>query len=572
MSSDSESGSPPLKMARLENVCDDQAHSNDAPLPTKAMPPYQCTGENFFSEPGLVDRQRVRWALRTEAEIRLAKLRSRENTSGIKPSTTQKSGVTRESINTSRDDTLNSKYLIDVYPQTEGSSATRYTSLPASISSSLSAEQHAFLRDLDKCKRTLNTDLCYFREADESFASLAKLDIELPPSFEEPDESGQLLAPPNLLFFEIILEGYMGYCVPNFHSSDPSISRAAVMGGSILASLTAWDYKGVRRHFKKLAGFLRGIKGQQLNSLLSLAAPYSQLRRDIVVKINQFFLPRLVDEEKRIQTHYHSYTIKRPRYDPDNHDQSLYHSGDVDIFLQRSPMERTLFDVLGRYGLNEEVYSIIRSFSSLGQVYNHNDLYRFANRLQQEELNPKFCEATTPESSLEFVYALGRNALTFTAAFPDEILRFTQRWHGEKNWYEENFDDESTIWPRVSQLIMLDDKADLVGALLDFDTSVAAFAFDGVTVRGLPRAAFSLCTKTQIITPNVLQETRNRARIVKVTDRPVQQPISLASLLFSPNLFLFDCLSLHYLSISSEDSMHTWSTRTAITYHNANTI
>jgi hypothetical protein len=64
---------------------------------------------------------------------------------------------------------------------------------------------------------------------------------------------------------------------------------------------------------------------------------------------------------------------------------------------------------------------------------------------------------------------------------------------------------------------MLNEKADLVGGLMDFDVSVACCAYDGITVYATPRAAFSLKTLVQVVTPFVFEETRNRRRISKVS-------------------------------------------------------
>lgn len=64
---------------------------------------------------------------------------------------------------------------------------------------------------------------------------------------------------------------------------------------------------------------------------------------------------------------------------------------------------------------------------------------------------------------------------------------------------------------------MLNEKADLVGGLMDFDISVASCAYDGVTVYATPRAAFSLKTLIQVVTPFVYEERRNRRRIKKAS-------------------------------------------------------
>ncbi len=63
---------------------------------------------------------------------------------------------------------------------------------------------------------------------------------------------------------------------------------------------------------------------------------------------------------------------------------------------------------------------------------------------------------------------------------------------------------------------MLNEEADLLGALLDFDISVATIAYDGFQVRVAPRAILSLLTNVLVVTPFILDERRNRQRIVKV--------------------------------------------------------
>jgi uncharacterized Fe-S cluster protein YjdI len=59
----------------------------------------------------------------------------------------------------------------------------------------------------------------------------------------------------------------------------------------------------------------------------------------------------------------------------------------------------------------------------------------------------------------------------------------------------------------------------MLGALLDFDISAVTAAFDGANVYIAPRAALSLLTMTQVVTPFILNEGRNRQRIVKYRKR-----------------------------------------------------
>ena len=81
---------------------------------------------------------------------------------------------------------------------------------------------------------------------------------------------------------------------------------------------------------------------------------------------------------------------------------------------------------------------------------------------------------------------------------------------------------DKLIWPRPTQLIMLDRRADLLGALLDFDLSVVSCAFDGVSVRITPRAALSLLKRIVVITPFCFEEKRNRKRVTKYNKRGFQ--------------------------------------------------
>eukprot|EP00797_Seminavis_robusta_P031508 Sro687_g187210.1 n/a (371) ;mRNA; r:12005-13117 len=66
---------------------------------------------------------------------------------------------------------------------------------------------------------------------------------------------------------------------------------------------------------------------------------------------------------------------------------------------------------------------------------------------------------------------------------------------------------------------MLDPRADMLGALMDFDVSTAACAFDGISVRITPRAALSLVRKVAVVTPFCFEEKRNRRRITKYCRR-----------------------------------------------------
>jgi hypothetical protein len=97
----------------------------------------------------------------------------------------------------------------------------------------------------------------------------------------------------------------------------------------------------------------------------------------------------------------------------------------------------------------------------------------------------------------EFIHALTDRSLSFMLA-----LTTSEEYDGD-------------IWPRTAQLIMLNQRADLVGALMNFDLAACSCAYDGVGVQITPRAEFSLQTLVNVVTPFCLEERRNRKRIVK---------------------------------------------------------
>lgn len=137
----------------------------------------------------------------------------------------------------------------------------------------------------------------------------------------------------------------------------------------------------------------------------------------------------------------------------------------------------------------------------------HRDLHVFADKLCNGHLQPLFKSTGNEDEYYEstFCYALASNGLSFALGT------------GQRDHYEDaSFDPNIDTWPRTTQLIMLNEKADLVGGLMDFDISVASCAYDGVSVYATPRAAFSLKTLTQVVTPFVFEERRNRSRITKV--------------------------------------------------------
>lgn len=435
-----------------------------APKSDGRLPSAPCTGETFLSEPGLTDRQRLRWALRTEAEVRLAKLKSREPRTSFASDykTNYDLEMNDVSEHSMKSDSLNHEMLIDLYPPT---GAEKEPFIPKPDFKQLGKKEQSnvrvYLRDKENFNRKLSSLLGKCRGVDSSFSTLPELNVEVQESSFIPPSPVSLAAPPNLLMFEIILEGFMGYRVPAFHSNNPLLPRASVMGGAVLAALTAWQYGEARE-------ILEDVESNKF-LLAEEKFSYWHRRRNIVRKLNQFFHPKKEAEK-----------------------ESPFYAGDVDIFLQESPLKNKVFKTLAAAGIQGKTVQLIWSYCDTSM----DSLGSFARHLCGEHLEP-----AVSEIGLKIVYAINARSLSFTCAQDDNIY---------------SKQDPSSTWPRVSQLIMLDPRADLLGALLDFDISATALSYDGNTVRATPRAAFSILTTTQIVTPNILSEKRNRSRIIKV--------------------------------------------------------
>lgn len=172
---------------------------------------------------------------------------------------------------------------------------------------------------------------------------------------------------------------------------------------------------------------------------------------------------------------------------------SKFSDGDVDVFLQASPLSRGTIYAIQEGGIvDQSLISLIGSYVGNGGLCDR-DLGAYTQGVMDVVAAP---------NEAEFAFTVSKNAISFILG----------------KCYE---DDEygNDFWPRTSQFIMLDRRADLLGGLMDFDISVAACAYDGVSVRVAPRAALSLMTNALFITPFCLEEHRNKRRVTKYARR-----------------------------------------------------
>ena len=156
------------------------------------IPKVDCTNESFFKYNTILTvRELICWALRTETKVRLAKIERR-------------SGITTNDENPdhSYSKTLNSKYLIDVYPENNDEKMMK---------SDLTKDG----RDMYKFSRKAHPQL-QPKDGEDLFNGLTPITIETNQpdnnvDYESQDFDGKQVVPPTLLHFEIILEAYMGY-------------------------------------------------------------------------------------------------------------------------------------------------------------------------------------------------------------------------------------------------------------------------------------------------------------------------------------------------------------------------
>ena len=207
----------------------------------------------FFDTVKLTDRQRLRWALQTEQRVRLAKLQSRDDFSQVL-------------------ETLScSKHLFEVYPELEAPpepaknsgnarAKSKETSKKKTEAERRGAPQKTPLppnmnKDRYSFGRKCHPTLACSRHPDQSMDSTYKLDLSSRQTKYKQALSStggkhqKAPVPPNMLFFEIILEAYMGYTWDSFHADDVHLPRCAVMGGTVVAALTGWRDEHVLQLF-----------------------------------------------------------------------------------------------------------------------------------------------------------------------------------------------------------------------------------------------------------------------------------------------------------------------------------
>lgn len=379
---------------------------------------------------------------------------------------------------------------------------------------------------------------------------------------------------PCYLFFLIILEGYCGY---RMHSRPGS----AIMGGAVVACLTAWKCPVLRSIIMNsniipyLAAYDdipfrsdadRSYDGDPTNFILTdsywdypvhpneiyWANPgddtlYREHKRELVREINNYFIFRFASCDPSINL--------RNRHILDSHDStsfnmshSTYSTGDVDIFIEK---ERGI-EVLP--GMNQDILKLIGDYVgpmglSTPDVINYTSSF-FSNIYGEMAEFLGFLEEHAEEASAGIIFSVTKRALSFEVTMDHEYRDPSGRVGAR-------------LWPRNTQFIHLHSNVSLLLALMDFDLSTVTCMHNGSGVYCTFRGAFSLKTQSCVVTPIVYEEKRCRTRLAKYHRR------GYSRLVFDPRI-LHPPLNIRPAPISH--SIDTSLVRQADIYHNARIV
>ena len=362
------------------------------------IPKVDCTNESFFKYNSILTvRELICWALRTETKVRLAKI---ERRSGL---------TTNDDPEYSYSKTLNSNYLIDVYPENKDEKKMK---------SDLTKDG----RDMYKFSRKAHPQLQPIGNSEDLFNGLTPITIETNQpdnnvDYERQDFDGKQVVPPTLLHFEIILEAYMGYSLSSsdshpsyYHHPKSSMPRAAVMGGAIVATLTAYQDEVVVSAFEN--------SGLSKDGALQINDTYRQKKLSLVKSLHLHFISKkdgkqgglpLTDSKGNLVYKTAGYMRVLVK-DQIPQTSSKFSGGDVDVFLQASPWTQKIISGLHEFTNEPSLISHINSFIALNTGLSSEELGSYT----QDVINNAVSTPSSirgDESSLAFT--VGKTAISF---------------------------------------------------------------------------------------------------------------------------------------------------------------
>ena len=305
----------------------------------------------------------------------------------------------------------------------------------------------------------------------------------------------------NKLFFKVALDAFCGYNVEskfNFAAGGDFHGRAAVMGGAVLAALTAQRAgPEIAAMFAPLEEYWSAQSAFTITQQIQLLSEYrikkySELRTKVVDRLHEYFVGLnfgFQRDEKTFKTYSRPYCWWNTRYRyQSQHTQPIkpsslpvsseFEGGDIDLFVESSCR--------------------LKIFAEQGVANLQADL---DDDLPWPIKKPRAMKNWDTKVWPDYV--------------PDNGFTFCKTASVLSMYYAPGKKNKMYRWPRTTQMIELDKRASLLDALLDFDIDAAACMWDGANVVALPRAIQALSTNTLLCRPGILQHSRNRARLSK---------------------------------------------------------
>ena len=162
-----------------------------------------------------------------------------------------------------------------------------------------------------------------------------------------------------------------------FHHDDPSMPRAAIMGGAIVAVIMSWRDPLVMemKEWNEMKQWFSNPASQKDDS-------YEALVERLQNQLQDYFYGASSSSSLlyRDNPELEEYLKKR---------SAAYVAGDVDIFLQPSPLTRSLASHLARHGVEEDLLQHVTGFMA-GFQFCEGDLKRMSTELCEKPIVPTF--------------------------------------------------------------------------------------------------------------------------------------------------------------------------------------
>ena len=452
----------------------------------------------------LSDREKIRWAIMTEDAVKMipfseqARLSSLITEEHMDP--TKLSGDVTPPHRTSMN---SNNLLLDVYDQenddTWNSGGDKELSTLDLDRMAFKRKRHLIFDEPSSADDTLPIDSVIGSGNSSEEGDKANIQKPCPKD----------MVPPTKLHYDIIAEAYKGYVWKDTRGKDGR-ETAAIMGGAVVAALTAWKDDTVRERFGSSLLLSYIVKLDDEDEFVNEI--YAYHRSMLVGALNDEFIHSLANKMGDLELHVaeltnhpgigtymsnHAWSAFPYREVP-----SQYSLGDVDIFIQPDMVETTIVRYLKRESENK-LMALVREY--VGSCWSVNHLIGYFKRLTNNELKSTYSYAKATPKIINEGYAgyIADNIVTGTRrGITNEFASCAENIPGGQ------FDSPKPkkLWPRITQAIQLDAESALQIGLFDFDISAAAAADTGANVLITFRCAYALLMGKSVVTPAILRE------------------------------------------------------------------